>query len=335
MRSCSSRNSSSPLHFGQQRISFSSASMGIAAREYTRPSADRVAARFREAAELPEPGVPHVRLVGARPGHRGARGAVEKPGPQEISTNETPERAQGDFPGRSPAALRKQRAGGSLTVPLHLREALRERRAGVVQDGSIEALDGAGHDQVLVHWPREIVPEEVLAEETQVEVGMEPAVPQPYPTEMVAERQGVRSRSTFDSRTGRAREIVGGALVGVEAEDVLATGLAAGELVLPGEIVEGPRDDSRSRFFRDRAGPVARASVHDQHLVAESAQGGDARGDPVLLVLRHHHGGEAQRRSLRIRESTSVVEWPFGSPAITVRPPRRATTSRSGTDPSV
>ena len=204
-----------------------------------------------------------------------------------------------------------------------------------MQDGRFEPLDGALDDQFLVHRTGEIVAAEILPEEPQVEVGMESAVAQPDPAEMVAEGQGVRRGAPLEGGARRAGQVVGGPLVGVEAQDAGAPRFAAGELVLAGEVVEGPRDDARSRLLRDAHRRVARAAVDDQHFVAESAHRGDAGRDPLLLVLGHHHRGEAQRRSSRMRERTSVVEWSFGSPAMAVRPPRRATTSPSGTEASL
>jgi len=81
------------------------------------------------------------------------------------------------------------------------------------------------------------------------------------------------------------------------------------------------------------AGMIARAPVDDQDLVAEALQGFDAAGDVPLFVLRddgcgkpRHVRGSVFRRAIR-----SVLEWSLGSPATRVRPPKLATSSRSGT----
>ena len=134
-----------------------------------------------------------------------------------------------------------------------------------------------------------------------------------------------------------AKEAAAGGLliVGVDGEDPVAARLGPRELVLPGEIVEGPLHHAGAQPRGHLARPVARPAVDHQHLVAEPERL-DAPADALRLVLRQHGGGEAQGHECsRMRAIRSLVEWSLGSPTITVRPPSRATSSRSGTEPAV
>src|SRR5262249_4988016 len=66
----------------------------------------------------------------------------------------------------------------------------------------------------------------------------------------------------------------------------------------------------------DGAGPGGRGG--DGQCVDDVAEGGET-------------DDEEPHFARRIRAMRSVVAWPFGSPTMTVRPPRAVTTSRSGT----
>jgi len=102
--------------------------------------------------------------------------------------------------------------------------------------------------------------------------------------------------------------------------------MAQGVLVEEGEllaceVVEGPAQHPRAQVLRQLGRAIARTAIHEQDLVAEAAQRADALRQVPLLVLRDDGRGEARHNRVLSRARKSVVEWSFGSPATSVRPP--------------
>jgi len=252
----SSRNSSSPLHFGQARISLSSFAMGIEAWI------------SRKTRQLPEAGVAPERLVRPRPRHRRARGAVEKTEAQHVSAQESPQRPQRDLPCRSASPSCVQHPRRLLAIPLHLQQAVLERIVRVVQDRRVEAADRTVHDQLLVDGAAGVVPAGLAPEQAHVAIGPEAAVAEPDAAKVVPERQRV-GRGAAE---GRAAQLGRGPLVGVDGEHPFAARLHSRELVLASEVVEGPIQHARAERGGDLPGAVARAAIHHQDLVAEALQ---------------------------------------------------------------
>src|SRR5207302_2463239 len=263
-----------------------------------------------------------------------ARRPVEKSAAHDVSAKESPERADGDLPRPGTTPLREESLRRALAITFHLRQAVRKRRPRLVQDRALEALDRPVDEELLVDRPRRVVPAARFPEEPHVAIGPQPAVPEPDAAEVVLERQRVRAGASSLRPGSSLGELRRGALVGIDGEDPFAAGLRARELVLAREVVERARYDAGAESRRHLTAGVARAAVDHQHLVAEASDRLDAGADSLRLVLRHHRGGE-RHDSSRMRAITSVVECSFPSPAMAVRPPSRATRSRSGTDSSV
>src|SRR6267142_6058731 len=200
-----------------------------------------------------------------------------------------------------------------------------------MENGRVEAGDGPLDDQLLVDRPFRIVPAGLAPEEAHVTVGPEASVAEPDAAVVVLEGQ----RIGRGAARGHGAQLGRGALVGVDGEDPVAARLGAGELVLAGEVVEGPPQHARLEVGGDLRGPVARPAIHHQDLVAKALQGGDAVRQVALLVQSDDGCGEPRHGSVLSRATRSVVEWSLGSPATSVRPPKLATSSRSGTDSGV
>ena len=98
---------------------------------------------------------------------------------------------------------------------------------------------------------RWIVAAGVAAEEPHVAVGPETAVLQPDAAKVVLE--GERKGRVAGVR--EARDLRRRALVGVDGQDPIAAGFAAGELMLAGKVVERPFENARAGF----GGELARA----------------------------------------------------------------------------
>src|SRR5438067_3820524 len=284
----------------------------------------------RNPRQLPEPRLAAIGFVRPRPGHGRPGRAVEESEAQEVPPHEAPEWAQRHPQGAAAVAPGMEHGRGPIAVPLHLAQAILQRIVRMVDDGRVQPPHPALDEELLVHAALRIVAARVAAEEPDMAIRPEAAVPQPDAVEVVLEGQRIGGEGAVGLHAGQLRR---GALVGIDREHPLSARLRAGELMLPGEVIEGPAQHARARFRGQLGGAIARAAVDHQHLAAEPAHRGNAGADLALLVLRDDRRRD-QSRALS-RDKRSVVEWSLGSPAITVRPPQEATRSRSGTLSSV
>jgi hypothetical protein len=300
--------------------------------------------------------------VRAEQRHLRAGGAVEETELEQIAAEESPERLAEHAHQRAALAARVQRLGGRLGVALALGERLRERDPAEVEHGALDAADArcaparglTVEKNLFVDAARRIEADLLAQVEAQVAIGGEAAVAQADAAEVVLEGDGERElRERVGRRVGDGAHLGGElgarALVGVEREHPAAARGVGGELVLSGEVVEGPLDEAGSAGARDLPGAIARAAIDHQHLVAE-AERGEAVGQARLFILRDHRRREADgargapsRRALpvwlvhsrdpeeRNSSASALVEWSLGSPQITVRPPNDSTSARSGT----
>src|SRR3989442_121259 len=202
----SSWNSSSPLHFGQARISLSSGAMGIGA---------WISRKMRQ---LPEAGGTPERPVRPCPSPPRARPAPEETEAHHPSPPEAPHRPPRYVPRPGANPPRMQHPRRLLAVPLHLHQAVLERLERVVQDRRVEAADRTVHDQPLVDGAGGVVAAGFPPEQTHVAIGPEASMAKPDATEVVPERQRVGRGSAEN----RAAQLGRGPLVGVHGEHPFA-----------------------------------------------------------------------------------------------------------------